>query len=87
MRTSGLSPRKCAAQRSALWLRYAEDLAPEAIGAVLGKRTGTVRVILFRARERLLRAIGEERSSPLRAGVAPRPPDSSFPALAVEVES
>ena len=46
-------------QRSALWLRYAEDLAPEAIGLVLGKRTPTVRVILFRARERLARALDE----------------------------
>jgi RNA polymerase sigma-70 factor (ECF subfamily) len=74
-------------QRSALWLRYGEDLAPETIAAVLGKRTGTVRVILFRARERLLRALGEERSISSHAGAAPRPPDPSFPALAVEVES
>ncbi len=74
-------------QRSALWLRYAEDLAPDAIGAVLGKRTGTVRVILFRARERLLRALSEERPSSKRSDSTSRPPDPSYTAAAAEVES
>ena len=40
-------------QRSALWLRYAEDLTPKEIGRILGRHPGTVRVLLFRARERL----------------------------------
>jgi RNA polymerase sigma-70 factor (ECF subfamily) len=40
-------------QRAALWLRYAEDLAPTEIGRVLGKRVVTVRVMLMRARRAL----------------------------------
>ena len=40
-------------QRAALWLRYVEDLSAEEIGQALGRRAVTVRVILFRARERL----------------------------------
>ncbi len=72
-------------QRSALWLRYAEDLAPEAIAGVLGKRTPTVRVILFRARERLARALDEER----RPRDTPRGSRSASPCYtaAAEVES
>jgi len=42
-----------AEQRQALWLRYAEDLSAEEIGAVLDKRAVAVRVLLFRARENL----------------------------------
>ena len=38
-------------QRSALWLRYAEDLSAEDIARILGRRASTVRVMLFRARE------------------------------------
>jgi RNA polymerase sigma-70 factor (ECF subfamily) len=48
-------------ERSALWLRYAEDLSMEEIGAVLGRPPVTVRVILFRARGRLAQALDEER--------------------------
>jgi RNA polymerase sigma-70 factor (ECF subfamily) len=40
-------------QRSALWLRYAEDLSIEEVARILGKRRVTVRVLLFRAREAL----------------------------------
>jgi len=40
-------------QRSALWLRYGEDLSIEEIAHILGKRRVTVRVLLFRAREAL----------------------------------
>jgi RNA polymerase sigma-70 factor (ECF subfamily) len=40
-------------QRSALWLRYGEDLPIPEIARVLGRRESTVRVQLFRARERL----------------------------------
>ena len=42
-------------QRSALWLRYGEDLSIEEVARVLGRGTSTVRVQLFRARERLVR--------------------------------
>src|SRR5262245_11784028 len=44
-------------ERSALWLRYAEDRSMEEIGAVLGRPPVTVRVILFRARGRLAQAL------------------------------
>jgi RNA polymerase sigma-70 factor (ECF subfamily) len=37
-------------QRTALWLRYAEDHSAEEIGRVLGRRPAAVRVLLFRAR-------------------------------------
>ncbi|MBK7878126.1 MAG: sigma-70 family RNA polymerase sigma factor [Planctomycetes bacterium] len=47
-------------QREALWLRYAEDLSAEEIGAVLGKRDVAVRVLLFRARETLARHLERE---------------------------
>lgn len=47
-------------ERSALWLRYAEDLSMEEIGAVLGRPTVTVRVLLFRARGRLAEALTAE---------------------------
>ncbi len=62
-------------ERSALWLRYAEDLSMEEIGTVLGRPTVTVRVLLFRARGRLAAAL-EPRDS--------RVPASDRPALAEE---
>lgn len=40
-------------QRSAVWLRYAEDLGVEEISRVLGKSRVNVRVMLFRARRTL----------------------------------
>lgn len=40
-------------QRSALWLRYVEEMGIDEIARVLGRRRVTVRVILFRAREKL----------------------------------
>ncbi len=51
-------------QRSALWLRYAEDLTNEEIARVLGKKRVTVRVLLFRAREALAKAIDEPGAAP-----------------------
>ncbi len=62
-------------ERSALWLRYAEDLSMEEIGTVLGRPTVTVRVLLFRARGRLAAAL-EPRDSSV--------PASDRPALAKE---
>lgn len=45
-------------QRGALWLRYAEDLTPEEVARVLGKRVVTTRVLLHRARKRLVDHLG-----------------------------
>ena len=50
-------------ERSALWLRYAEDLSMDEIGAILGRPTVTVRVLLFRARGRLEKALAGEREA------------------------
>lgn len=47
-------------ERSALWLRYAEDLSMEEIGGILGRPAVTVRVLLFRARGRLQAALEEQ---------------------------
>jgi RNA polymerase sigma-70 factor (ECF subfamily) len=72
-------------ERSALWLRYGEDLSMEEIGAILGRPTVTVRVLLFRARGRLAAALEEEGVVPPgsaeNAGHAPSGPR---PALAGE---
>jgi RNA polymerase sigma-70 factor (ECF subfamily) len=72
-------------ERSALWLRYGEDLSMEEIGAILGRPTVTVRVLLFRARGRLATALEEEGVVPPgsaeNAGHAPSGPR---PALASE---
>ena len=43
--------------RSALWLRYAEDLSIEEIARVLGRSQVSVRVMLFRARAKLGKAL------------------------------
>ena len=43
--------------RSALWLRYAEDLPAPVIAGVLGKSPTAVRVMLFRARRVLAHAL------------------------------
>ncbi len=40
-------------QRTALWLRYAEDLSNTDIAAITGRSRVSVRVTLFRARETL----------------------------------
>lgn len=41
-------------QRSAMWLRYGEGREPIEIARILSKRSSSVRVLLFRARERLI---------------------------------
>ena len=51
-------------ERSALWLRYAEDLSMEEIGTILGRPAVTVRVLLFRARGRLCDALEERGQRP-----------------------
>jgi RNA polymerase sigma-70 factor (ECF subfamily) len=61
-------------QRSALWLRYAEDLSVAEIAEVLGRSSVSVRVLLFRARERLASRLapdtGSTRASSSPAGAA-----------------
>ena len=55
-------------QRSALWLRFAEDLPTDEVARILKKRPATIRVLIFRAREALaahLPSVAEE--------VRPRP--------------
>lgn len=52
---SHLSP----AQSTALWLRYAEDLSIQEIATILGKTQIGVRVLLHRARARLLDQLGD----------------------------
>ena len=47
-------------ERSALWLRYGEDLSPGEIATILGRRRVSVRVLLFRAREKLARRLEDE---------------------------
>jgi RNA polymerase sigma-70 factor, ECF subfamily len=41
-------------QTTALWLHYVEDMSLQDIAAVLGRTRGSVKVLLFRARKRLL---------------------------------
>jgi len=59
-------------QRSALWLRYAEGLSTREIADVLERRETTVRVVLFRARQRLARHLVKQE--------APARPKSAYPA-------
>lgn len=51
-------------ERSALWLRYAEERSMEEIGAILGRPAVTTRVLLFRARARLAEALEEAGARP-----------------------
>lgn len=46
-------------QSTALWLRYAEDMSIEEIASILGKTQIGVRVLLHRARARLLDKLGD----------------------------
>lgn len=49
-----------AESHAALWLRYAEDMEPRHIAAVLGRTPESVRVLLHRARRRLEEAIASQ---------------------------
>jgi len=61
-------------ERSALWLRYAEDLSVDEIARILGRPGVTVRVWLFRGRERLGEALERADLAPPRAAAsAPQP--------------
>jgi len=48
-------------QTTALWLHYVEDMPAPAIALVLGRSWASVKVMLFRARKRLLPLLGEFR--------------------------
>jgi RNA polymerase sigma-70 factor (ECF subfamily) len=50
-------------QRSGLWLRYFEDLRIDEIARVLGKTRVAVRVMLFRARERVAAELERSRAA------------------------
>jgi RNA polymerase sigma-70 factor, ECF subfamily len=72
-------------QRSALWLRYAEERGIDEIARILGRRRVTVRVILFRAREKLLGHLdvrGAGVSFPLSPETCPSIPLSAASVLA-----
>ena len=46
-------------QTTALWLHYVEDMPVRAIAKVLGRSWASVKVMLFRARKRLMPLLGE----------------------------
>ena len=45
-------------QRDALWLAYVEGSSHEEIAGILGLRTGSIKVLLFRARRQLAKLLG-----------------------------
>ena len=59
------------AQRTALWLRYSEDMAMADIGRVMGKTSIGVRAMLFRARsalaEQMVETACDRPAQPVRA--------------------
>ena len=56
-------------QTTALWLHYVEDMPAREIARVLGRSWASVKVMLFRARKRLLPLLGE--FAPSSAGKPP----------------
>lgn len=78
-------------ERLALWLRHIEGLASRDIGVVLGRTTTGVRILLHRARQRLLAAAeldGKSASRPAPEGgaTARALADSSAPRVALKGE-
>jgi RNA polymerase sigma-70 factor (ECF subfamily) len=53
--------RLTARQRALVWLAYAEGATHQEIGTVLGVRTGSVKLMLFRARRKLASLLGDTR--------------------------
>ncbi len=53
--------------RTALWLRYGEEMTATEIGTLLGKREDAVRAMLHRARARLARCLAEAPRAPAPA--------------------
>ena len=62
-----------AEQRTAVWLRYVEDLGIAEIGVVMGKSQVAVRVMLFRARSALEAGFVESSAGTERDAEAPAP--------------
>jgi RNA polymerase sigma-70 factor, ECF subfamily len=56
-------------ERELLWLAYAEGSTHEEIASVLSLRPSSIRVLLFRARQRLAKLLGHE-TSPERGGTS-----------------
>ena len=67
-------------QRSALWLRYGEGLEPIEIARILSKRASSVRVLLFRARERLAGHMKNHEAESLSGAALPALSPSQAPA-------
>ncbi len=65
-------------QKSALWLRYVEELDATEIGRVLGRRAGAVRVLLFRARGALARHLEPAVGDPAPRSARPHVPLEPF---------
>lgn len=59
-------------QRTAVWLRYVEDMAIKDIAGVMNKSQVSVRVMLFRARAALAEALSDPAPAP-RPAIQPRP--------------
>ena len=57
-------------QRTALWLHYVEDMPLGGIGLVLGRSRASVKVLLFRARRKLLPRLDEFDDQPRRRPIA-----------------
>lgn len=55
-------------ERSLLWLAYAQGFSHEEIASQLGLRTGSLKALLFRARRRLVSALGDRYRSGGRRG-------------------
>lgn len=63
-----------AAQRTALWLRYAEDCEPHQIGKMLDRSATAVRLLLMRARRRLRHALTRGIATDPSSKTRPTPP-------------
>lgn len=73
-------------QSTALWLRYVEDLPAEEIGRILGRRSGAVRALLFRARQLLaprLEQVLDGRLRPDAQSPGPKTRNEPSPTLAI----
>ena len=44
-------------QRDALWLAYLEGLSHEEISGILGMKTASIKMLLFRARRRMMQIL------------------------------
>jgi RNA polymerase sigma-70 factor (ECF subfamily) len=44
-------------QRDALWLAYVEGLSHEEISGILGMKTASIKILLFRARRKMIQLL------------------------------